>query len=77
VEAHEEEIYEALYADLHKSKEECWATENGFFLTELKETLANLKYWMEPEPVATNLLNLPSSSKIIPEPLGVVLTIGP
>ncbi|MFX5714242.1 aldehyde dehydrogenase family protein, partial [Acinetobacter baumannii] len=44
---------------------------------ELKETLANLKYWMEPEPVATNLLNLPSSSKIIPEPLGVVLTIGP
>ncbi|MBX9734361.1 MAG: aldehyde dehydrogenase [Chitinophagaceae bacterium] len=77
VEAHEQEIYEALYADLHKSKEECWATENGFFLTELKETLANLKYWMDPEPVATNLLNLPSSSKIIREPLGVILTIGP
>lgn len=77
VEAHEEEIYEALYTDLHKSKEECWATENGFFLTELKETLSNLKYWMEPETVATNLLNLPSSSKIIREPLGVVLTIGP
>lgn len=77
VEAHEEEIYEALYNDLHKSKEECWATENGFFLTELKETLSNLKYWMEPEPVTTNLLNLPSSSKIIREPLGVVLTIGP
>lgn len=30
VENHEEEIYAALYADLHKSKEECWVTENGF-----------------------------------------------
>lgn len=77
VEKHEEAIYEALYADLHKSKEECWVTENGFFLTELKDALANLKNWMEPEAVPTNLLNLPSSSKVVREPLGVVLIIGP
>jgi aldehyde dehydrogenase (NAD+) len=77
VEAHEQEIFDALYSDLHKSKEESWATENGFFITELKETLSNLKYWMEAEPVTTNLLNLPSSSKIIREPLGVALVIGP
>jgi len=77
VEAHEQAIFDALYADLHKSKEESWATENGFFITELKETLSNLKYWMEAEPVTTNLLNLPSSSKIIREPLGVALVIGP
>jgi len=73
----EQEIYDALYKDLHKSKEESWVTENGFFMAELKDTLANLKYWMEPEAVATNLLNLPSSSKIIREPLGVVLIISP
>ncbi|MDP2421809.1 aldehyde dehydrogenase [Sediminibacterium sp.] len=77
VENHEEEIYAALYADLHKSKEECWVTENGFFMAELKDTLANLKSWMEPEAVPTNLLNLPSSSKVMREPLGVVLIIGP
>lgn len=77
VENHEQAIYDALYADLHKSKEETWVTENGFFLTELKETLTNLKYWMEAEAVPTNLLNLPSSSKIVREPLGVVLAIGP
>jgi len=77
VENHEEEIYAALYADLHKSKEECWVTENGFFMAELKDTLANLKQWMEPEAVPTNLLNLPSSSKVMREPLGVVLIIGP
>ena len=32
---------------------------------------------MQPERVTTNLLNLPSSSKILKEPLGVVLIIGP
>lgn len=77
VEDHEAEIYAALFADLHKSKEECWVTENGFFMAELKDTLANLKQWMEPEAVPTNLLNLPSSSKVMREPLGVVLIIGP
>ncbi len=77
VEAYEQEIFDALYIDLHKSKEEVWVTENGFFMAELKHAVSNLKKWMEPEPVATNLLNFPSSSKIIKEPLGVVLIIAP
>ena len=77
VKAYEEEIYAALYADLKKSKEECWVTENGFFLAELNDTLSHLKEWMEPESVSTNLLNLPSSSRVLREPLGVVLAIGP
>ncbi|MEK7200392.1 MAG: aldehyde dehydrogenase family protein, partial [Bacteroidota bacterium] len=75
--AHESEIYEALYTDLKKSKEECWVTENGFFLAELNDTISHLREWMEPEPVSTNLLNLPSSSRVLREPLGVVLVIGP
>jgi aldehyde dehydrogenase (NAD+) len=75
--AHEEEIYAALYTDLKKSKEECWVTENGFFLAELNDTLRKLREWMEPEAVSTNLLNLPSSSRVLREPLGVVLAIGP
>lgn len=75
--AHEEEIYAALYSDLKKSKEECWVTENGFFLAELNDILSNLELWMEPESVSTNLLNMPSSSRVLREPLGVVLVIGP
>lgn len=75
--AHENEIYAALHSDLKKSKEECWVTENGFFLAELNDTLRNLRRWMEPEAVSTNLLNLPSSSRLLREPLGVVLVIGP
>ena len=43
----------------------------------MNDTLRNLRAWMEPEPVSTNLLNLPSSSRVLREPLGVVLAIGP
>ncbi|MBW0162487.1 MAG: aldehyde dehydrogenase [Sediminibacterium sp. Gen4] len=75
--AHEEEIYAALYADLKKSPEECWVTENGFVLSELDHAISWLSAWMEPESKSTNLLNLPSKSKVMKEPLGVVLIIGP
>ncbi|HJS55758.1 MAG TPA: aldehyde dehydrogenase family protein, partial [Chitinophagaceae bacterium] len=39
--------------------------------------IKSLRAWMQPEIVETNLLNFPSSSKILKEPLGVVLIIGP
>lgn len=77
VQDHEEAVYAALFADLKKSKEECWVTENGFFMAEMSAMLNNLKSWMEPESVSTNMLNLPSSSRIEKEPMGVVLIIGP
>ena len=73
----EKELYEALYADLKKTQEDAWATEIGFFLSELNHTIKNLKQWMEPTSVATNLVNLPSASFIVQEPLGVVCIIAP
>ena len=74
---HEQDLYNALYADLKKSPEETWVTETGFVLSELNAAIKNLHLWMQPENVETNLLNLPSSSQILKEPLGVVLIIGP
>lgn len=74
---HENEIYEALYTDLKKTKEDAWATEIGFFLSELNHTIEHLKGWMQPKSVPTNLLNQPSSSFIMAEPLGVVCIIAP
>lgn len=74
---YEQEIYEALYADLKKSKEESYATELGLLLAEINTMLKNLKQWMRPESVTTQLVNLPSSSKIYRDPLGVVLIIAP
>ncbi|HMJ45883.1 MAG TPA: aldehyde dehydrogenase [Ferruginibacter sp.] len=74
---HEQEIYKSLHEDLKKSPEECWVTENGFLLSEINTAILNLRYWMEPKKVKTNLLNLPSASYILPEPMGVVLIISP
>src|SRR5258705_8198683 len=75
--SHEQDLYDALYADLKKSPEETWVTETGMVIAELNAALKSLRNWMAPERVSTNLLNLPSGSKILKEPLGVVLIIGP
>jgi aldehyde dehydrogenase (NAD+) len=74
---HQDAIAEALYHDLHKSPEETWVTETGFLLNEIKYAIDHLYKWMLPQRTATNLLNLPSKSYIVAEPLGVVLIIGP
>ena len=75
--AHEQDLYDALFTDLKKSPEETWVTETGMVISELNAAIKDLKSWMEPERTATNLLNLPSGSKVLKEPLGVVLIIGP
>lgn len=73
----EKKIYDALHHDLKKSPEESWVTETGMVISELNAAIKNLRNWMQPDRVATNLLNLPSGSRIMKEPLGVVLIIGP
>jgi aldehyde dehydrogenase (NAD+) len=73
----EEPLHKALFTDLKKSPEECWVTETGFLLSEVNNILKHLKGWMQPEMVSTNLLNQPSKSFVLQEPLGVVLIISP
>ena len=77
VQKYEIEIFEALYKDLHKSKEETYISENGFFLEEAGSAIKHLKKWMAPQKVSTNLFNFPSKSFVLSEPLGVVLIISP
>lgn len=74
---HSDLLQQALYTDLKKSAEEAWITETGFVLSEISNALRNLQKWMAPETVSTNLLNLPSKSYLLTEPLGVVLIIAP
>lgn len=74
---HEQDLYAALHADLKKSPEESWVTEVGFLISEINASLKKLKQWMQPKRVNTNLVNLPSKSFVMKEPLGVVLIIGP
>ena len=73
---YEAEINRALYEDLKKAPEEVWLTETGLLLQEITHALKRLKRWMRPEKVGTTLLNLPSSSYLLPSPKGVVLVIG-
>jgi aldehyde dehydrogenase (NAD+) len=73
----EKELYQALFTDLKKSDEDAWATEVGFFLSELNDTIDHLKSWMQPNTVSTNMVNQPSTSYTIQEPLGVVCIIAP
>jgi len=73
---YEPAIAEALKQDLHKSEEEAYATETGLLLMEISHTLKNLKKWAKPVSAKTSLANLPSSSKIYRDPLGIVLIIG-
>ena len=70
-------IDQALYADLHKSSAESWATETGLVLMEINTALKHLQSWMKPEKVSTNAVNLPSTSIIHKDPLGTVLIIAP
>jgi len=75
--AHEQEIYDALYKDLKKSPEESYAAELGLILSEIRYTLKNLRQWMLPQVMGTDLVNLPSASSVTRVPKGVVLIIGP
>jgi len=74
---YEKELNDALYTDLKKSVEESWVAETGFLISEINAALKNLRQWMKADKVKTNLVNFPSSSYVIKEPLGVVLIIGP
>ncbi|HEX6180050.1 MAG TPA: aldehyde dehydrogenase [Chitinophagaceae bacterium] len=74
---YEQDLYNALHTDLKKTPEESWVTELGFVISEINSALKKLHGWMQPERTGTNLVNLPSRSYVIREPLGVVLIISP
>lgn len=74
---YEQALYDGLYTDLKKNKEEAWVTEIGFLIAEINAALKNLHSWMRPQRTKTNLVNFSSSSFVLHEPLGVVLIIGP
>ncbi|HKH59377.1 MAG TPA: aldehyde dehydrogenase [Flavitalea sp.] len=74
---YENAIAEALYRDLGKSPEEAYGTETGLVHAEISTALKNLRKWVDPKDADTNLVNLPSGSKLYRDPLGMVLIIAP
>jgi aldehyde dehydrogenase (NAD+) len=74
---YEDGIAAALHADLGKSREEAYAAETGLVLSAIRQARKNLRKWMKPQTVKTDLVNFPSSSRIYRDPLGVVFIIAP
>jgi len=74
---HEEELYQALHKDLHKSSFESYATEIGFVLDELRFHLKKLHKWVQPKRVSSSLVSFPAKGYKTHEPLGTVLIIAP
>jgi aldehyde dehydrogenase (NAD+) len=73
---HQEAILEALKADLHKPEFEAYATEIGV-IKEIDYAIKHINTWVKPQKVAVPFEQLPAKARIYPEPLGVVLIIGP
>lgn len=74
---HENEIIQALYDDFKKPAFEAVITETSYVLSELKETIRNLRSWAKPRMVIPSILNFPSTDYIYKEPYGKVLIIAP
>ncbi len=73
----QEKIENALWDDLHKSPEESYLTEISIVNQEIDNHTKHLRKWAKPKRVSTPLHILPSSSKIIYEPLGIALIVAP
>jgi aldehyde dehydrogenase (NAD+) len=74
--ANETLLFDAVYADVKKSKFESYLTELGLVYHEIDEAISKLGSWSRPKKVPTGIMNFPASSYVIPEPLGVTLVIG-
>lgn len=72
-----DKIESALWDDLHKSPEESYLTEISIVTGEIDNHIKHLKRWSKPKKVSTPIHLLPSTSKIIYEPLGIALIIAP
>ncbi len=74
---YEEEILDALYRDLRKSKQEAYMCEFVPLLTEIDYMLKNVDRLSGAHPVKGDLIVKPSSSYRYAKPKGVVLIIAP
>ncbi|MDX3066466.1 aldehyde dehydrogenase family protein [Streptomyces sp. ND04-05B] len=74
----EQELLDALWADLRKNAAEAKMQEIDFTVADIDEALANLESWLEPRPVEVPAHCGPTTTAYTTyDPLGVVLVIAP
>jgi len=77
IEKNEKYIYAALKEDLNKSYYETFMSELSLVYKEINYAIRNLKDWMKPEKVKTEISQFPGCMKTYKDPYGVVLIISP
>ncbi|MEG5059769.1 aldehyde dehydrogenase [Microcoleus sp. A2-C5] len=68
-------IVDAVKADLNRPEYEAYFEIAS--IAEVNYAIKNVKSWAKPKKVPTSIDQFPASARIYPEPLGVVLIIGP
>ncbi|WP_374110160.1 aldehyde dehydrogenase family protein [Okibacterium sp. HSC-33S16] len=71
------ELEDALAADLAKNATEAQLSEIGPVIGEIDHALRHLRSWVRTRRVAVPLTLAPAFGRVVREPLGVVLVIGP
>ena len=73
----EEELFDALYKDLAKSKAEAYMTEVALAEEEIRTQLSHIDSWSRPEKARPVLATFPSGGTVYKEPYGVMLIVVP
>lgn len=73
----EQEVVDALAADLGRSDFEAWFGDIASTKGEISHALKNLRKWVRPKRMHVPLTQMPASARLQYEPLGAVLVIGP
>jgi len=68
-------IVDAVKADLNKPEYEAYFEISA--IADINYAVKNVKSWVKPKKVPTSIEQFPASAYLYPEPLGVVLIIGP
>ncbi|XP_073812789.1 aldehyde dehydrogenase type III isoform X5 [Musca autumnalis] len=75
-EEHENDMINALDADLRRPKQESLVVETEFLKNDVKNILYNIDDWVKPELPPKSMVNLMDDVEIYKDPYGVVLVIG-
>ncbi|XP_058987143.1 aldehyde dehydrogenase, dimeric NADP-preferring isoform X2 [Musca domestica] len=75
-EEHENDMINALDADLRRPKQESLVVETEFLKNDVKNILYNIDDWVKPELPPKSMVNLMDDVQIYKDPYGVVLVIG-
>lgn len=73
----EDRLCEALWTDLHKSREEAYLTELSLVFAEIRTARRKVSRWSRRELKMPTMAVFPSMSYVVKEPLGTALIVSP